>query len=189
MSIFSLNELKKLIKEVKKQVLREALEEYVKPDGTVDLYHYSKVDHDAVTLDPEYFLHSRNPYSKNEWGKAATPRLFFYLDPKEKERYFASMPLYKAAVPASQIYDLNKDQEGVVQRVREGGIYPGIFNYEELLNELSGWEQVGKNWEKTSKGLHPGVYYKNSQFSVMIYFEPIEVIRVTEEEKQELEKE
>ena len=184
----TLKELRNLVNKTTREVLYEALDDFVTPEGTVDLYHYSKVDQDKILLDPKYFLHSRNPYSKNEWGQAATPRLFFYLDPKEKEQYFASAPLYKAAVPANKLYDLNKDKDGIVARSRETGTYPGIFNYEELLNELSGWKQEGREWKKATEGLYPGVYYKNGQFSVMIYFDPIEATRVTDEEKENLEK-
>ena len=87
-------------------------------DGKVEMFHFSPARFPpgtVVTLDPNKF--GGNSYTRNDVNAASTPRVFFYLDVNEKE-HIVSGRLYKAVVPADQIYNILDDPLGIKKRLR-----------------------------------------------------------------------
>ena len=76
--------------------------------GTMTLYHYAMPDEESLVLDPKY---KRGSYSTREYEVADTPRVFFYVDPDHRERFFLNRRLYKVDVPTNRVYDLGEDPE------------------------------------------------------------------------------
>lgn len=125
--------------------MNESLDKYVKPDGTVTLHHYAKVngDTDSLSLDTSRFAES--PWSKAEKKADPTPKTFFYLDPADQEHFLQGRTHFKTEYPAKHIYDLSTDKHSILSRIaRRGG--PVIQNTLKVLQRL---------------GYH-GVYYSGS---------------------------
>jgi hypothetical protein len=121
-----------------------------------------------LLLDPERF--GESSYSKNELI-AGTNRLFFYLELKDKEDYFDRSPLYKREVPATKIYNILKDPEGIKANIKQNN--NGILNFDTMVRDIS--ELPGID----------GFYYKPNM-QLVAWFRPIRVHLV--DESQEMEK-
>lgn len=137
----------------------EPLHTFVKPDNTVTLHHFAKVNGDVpeITVDPSRF--GESPWSKNEKKADPTPKSFYYLDPKDQESFFQGRTHFSTEYPADKIYDLSKDEKNVLGRIaRRGG--PVIANTLKVLNRL---------------GYH-GVYYSGS-FPTVAMLKPVKVRR------------
>lgn len=140
----------------------EPLHTFVKPDNTVTLHHFAKVNGDVpeITVDPSRF--GESPWSKNEKKADPTPKSFYYLDPKDQESFFQGRTHFSTEYPADKIYDLSKDEKNVLGRIaRRGG--PVIANTLKVLNRL---------------GYH-GVYYSGS-FPTVAMLKPVKVQRAEE---------
>ena len=147
-----------------KKLLIEALTDYSE-DGIVTLYHYSNIDKPSVVLDVNRF--GENSWTKRDKAVSATPKLFFYLDPSQKERFFNSgKVLYSTDVSDSEIYNILKDPLGIKEAVREAN--QGVLNMDDLINRV------------VDSG-HKGMYYKPKR-DLVVWFENIEVFRIMEEE-------
>lgn len=176
-------QLKEFIQRVARSVLYEDI-----GAGTIPLYHYSTSNNDTLLLNPEKF--GSNPHSKREMNTSDVPRVFFYTDPKqrEKELFGASHNLFVANVPFDQIYNLKQDPLKLFQTYGRHGIH-------EILMLLSGWTRKTGKWLKTPDSEKPnsvqnikGAMYDLGRFKVVIWFEPIMVKKVNSEEKTELER-
>ena len=159
-------------------------------DGMTTLYHYTQDLGDSVVLDPEFAKSRRGYYSRREFETATTPRLFFYLDPRERESHFTHGTLYKTKVPTSEIYNFSADPEDILGNVR---------------HPVYGMRK-GEEWNKVFEGIRDGVttdaegndiimsqsrdglYYKTPRFRVVAWMNPIEIFKVDREEKERLEK-
>jgi len=137
----------------------------------MSLYHYTKPDKETILLDPK---HEKSYYSRNEFETASTPRVFFYVDPSQKERFFGISNLYTTVVPSSRVYDFTADPEGYKEKIRHPvyGLRKGV-EWDELL------ETIREDYD--------GIFYSTANFDVVAWFQPIEVERVPEEEKRRLE--
>jgi hypothetical protein len=141
-------------------------------DGMVTLYHYTKNPGPTLELDPEY---KKSYHSSREFEIAQTPRVFFYVDPKQREIFFRrGIPLFTTQVPASRIYDFRNDPEEYREKHRHP-VY-GLRKGEEWNTML---EDIRDNYD--------GIFYSLSNFDVVAWFQPIEVTRVSQEEQAQLE--
>tara|TARA_R100000734_G_C3318666_1_gene113080 strand:+ start:1725 stop:2222 length:498 start_codon:yes stop_codon:yes gene_type:complete len=141
-------------------------------DGIITLYHYTKNDQPSILLDPEY---KKSYHSTREFEVAQTPRLFFYLDPKQREVFFRrGVPLFKVDIPASRVYDFKNDPEGYIEKNRHP-IY-GLRKGEEWNTLL---EDIREDYD--------GIFYSTNRFDVVAWFRPIEITRTSEEEQALLE--
>lgn len=152
------------------------------------LFHYSAQDVDSLVLRPEKFGH--NTHSRREMNTSDVPRVFFYTDPKQKEKelFGNRYHLFTAKVSPDQIYNLSKDPLGLFQQY-------GRHGFHDILLVLSGWKREKTGWVKKSDNERPetvanikGAMYDVGRFKVVIWFEPIQVTRVSPEEKAALEK-
>lgn len=142
--------------------------------GTITLYHYTKNPESSILLDPEY---KKSYHSTREFEVAQTPRLFFYLDPKQREMFFRSgVPLFTVDVPANRVYDFKNDPEGYIEKNKHP-IY-GLRKGEEWNTLL---EDIREDYD--------GIFYSTNRFDVVAWFRPIEVTRTSEEEQSRLESE
>jgi hypothetical protein len=162
--------MKKLIKDFTNFLSEAQLSDYDK-DGRVTLYHYAAPREEMLVLDPKY---PKSSYSRNEFATASTPRVFFYVDPKQKEHFFSSAALYTVDVPANQVYNLSKDTEGYIEKIRHPvyGLRKGV-EWDELL--------------ETIREEYDGIYYSTPHMDVVAWFHPIPVSRVPSEEQAQLE--
>ena len=161
----------KSIEENFRKFLSEAPRASYINNGMIRLYHYTKPDKETIVLDPKF---PKSYYSRNEFETASTPRVFFYVDPSQKERFFGISNLYTTEVPASQVYDFTNDPEGYREKVRHPvyGLRKGV-EWDELL--------------ETIREKYDGIFYSTANFDVVAWFQPIEVQRVSEDEKRRLE--
>lgn len=137
------------------------LEKYVH-NGVVMLFHYTNyLGGETEVLDPEIALQNMQIYSKREYATSNVPRLFFYLDPSEKEHFVSAKNLYVAKVSPDVIYDFTLDPDLIVRKWK-GGNAPG--NYNMLFNSV---KEAG----------YKGAAYSLSR-DVVVYFEPLEVRRI-----------
>ena len=157
------NSFQKLLSEVAYGLLTEK--------STTTIYHYSRLDEEDIVLDPNY---EKQFYSRREFETASTPRIFFYADPSQKERFFASSNLYSTEVPSDQIYNLTADPEGYVKKHR----HPTYG-----LRKMMEWDIMLEDI-RDSFG---GIFYSTANFDVVAWFQPIKVDRVPAEEQQRLE--
>jgi hypothetical protein len=139
--------------------------------GMISLYHYSRPDVESLVLDPNYGPQS---YSRNDYEISDVPRVFFYVDPRDKERYFYNSNLFKVDVPINRVYDLTEDKKGYVESVRHP-VY-GLRKGEEWNTLL---EEIKKEYN--------GVFYDTGNLKIVAWFEPIQVNRVSKEEKATVE--
>ena len=164
-------EIMKNITENFRQFLSEAPKDSYTKDGMIRLYHYTRPDKETIVLDPK---HPKSHYSRNEFETASTPRTFFYVDPSQRERFFGISNLYTTEVPASRVYNFAADPEGYKEKIRHPvyGLRKGV-EWDELL------EAIREDYD--------GIFYSTSNFDVVAWFQPLEVERVPEEEKRNLE--
>ncbi len=133
--------------------------------GIITLYHYAVPDEESLVLDPK---HKRGSYSTREYEVADTPRVFFYVDPDHRERFFLNRSLYKVDVPADQVYDLGVDSEDYIGQVSHP-VY-GLRKGEEWNTLL-----------ETIREKYSGVFYDTGRLHIVVWFYPIEVYRAEEE--------
>jgi hypothetical protein len=112
----------KLTKQYLETLVEEILVEASIPSegGETTLYHFTQESpenaKEKILLDPEKF--GKMGYSKKDLAVSAVPRTFFYVDPAEKESFFANKALYTAKIPTANIYNLEEDPEGVKAAVK-----------------------------------------------------------------------
>ena len=148
-------------------------------DGLIRLYHYTKHPQDSLVLDPKYFADraTRSAFSRNEYEISQVPRTFYYVDPKQRETFFAGgIPLFSTTVPANKIYDLKNDPKGYKEKNRHPvyGLRKGA-EWNTLL------EDIREDYD--------GIFYSTNRFDVVAWFQPIEVNKVSKEEQARLESE
>jgi len=139
--------------------------------GVISLYHYSRPDVDTLVLDPK---HGAQSYSRNDYIVSDVPRVFFYVDPDDKERFFASANMFTVDVPANRVYDLTADEEGYIEATRHSvyGLRKGV-EWNTLL------ETIREDYD--------GIFYDTGRLKIVAWFHPIEVVRVPPEEQAQLE--
>ena len=162
--------MKKIVKDFR-EFLTEAQASEYNHSGVITLYHYNRTDEEGLVLDPD---HRRGSHSTREFETATTPRIFFYLDPQHRERFFQRASLYKVDVPANRVYDLRNDPEGHIAMHKDPvyGLRKGM-EWDDLL------EHIRESYD--------GIFYSTSNFDVVAWFHPIEVTRVSPEEQAQLE--
>jgi len=111
---------------------------YVRPNGNVTLYRYSRQDRgDTYEIDPEKT--QPQSYSRRDYEAAGTKRTFFYLDPEHKEAIIGNQ-LYGAEVSADRIYNLKEDPDQLLKKHR-WGVRADIDKILRVLKE-EGWAGV-----------------------------------------------
>lgn len=88
-------------------------------NNVLTLYHYSNVDKESFILDPKKF--GEKSFTRSEKKVSDYPRIFFYLDPDDKERFYRSNAyhLYTVDVPRNQVYHLNNDPLSIIKTVKD----------------------------------------------------------------------
>ena len=163
----------KLLLETFREFLKEGDIENYSDGSTITLYHYAPVDTETLTVDPSCF--GQSPFTRTDKETSCVPRSFFYLDLAQRETYVAqNRTLYKIEVPLSNIYNLKKDPEGFIEKVRHPmyGLRKGI-EFNDLLN--------------TIKEEYPGIFYSMPNIDVINWFEPVVATKVPDEERKQLE--
>ena len=140
-------------------------------NGIMKLFHYSNPDEDSLVLDPKYGAQS---YSRNDYIVSDVPRVFFYVDLRDKERYFFNSKLFTVDVPSNRVYDLTADEEGYIEKVR----HP-IYGLRDRMEWNTLLETIREDYD--------GVFYDTGRIKIVIWFHPIEVKRVSQEEQARLE--
>lgn len=142
-------------------------------NGFVTLYHFSnklsKNPKTTIVTQPEKV--GSNSFTLNDMRASSVPRTFFYLDLKDKERYFENAPLYKATVPASKIYDIKEDPLQIKEKLRSQNY--GALNITQLVDEIYN----NPNFD--------GMYYEPNMH-VVAWFYPLELTFADEEEERRL---
>lgn len=140
------------------RIFAESLSEYSQ-SGNVTLYHYSREDSEQLILDPEMF--GKHSFTRREAKISTYPRVFFYLDPTDKERFFQSNTwnLYTAEVKADEIYDLDKDPQQYIQQNKDNN------------NGIVDWEQLFKTADNKYNGMH----YSVKNRDIVVWFNSISV--------------
>ena len=165
--------MKKMI-DLFKNYLLEADMSHYELSGKITLYHYARSEEEEIFLDPARF--GESSFSKREKETSRVPRVFFYVDLAQRERYISSgRSLYKVEVNTSDIYNLKEDPSGYVELVRHPtyGLRKQI-EWDNLLNKI--------------KENYLGVYYSVPNMDVVAWFENISIPKVSEEERGVLEK-
>lgn len=166
-----------------------SLKEEFSDAGSMTLFHYSTQTVDSFILDPKKFGH--NSHSRREMNTSDVPRVFFYTDPKqrEKELFGARYNLFIAKVSPEDIYNLSQDPLKLFEKY-------GRQNFHEILQFISGWKREGSGWSRKSDNengekvqSYKGAMYDVGRFKVVIWFEPIQVTKVSPEDKAAIEKE
>lgn len=125
------------------------LTDYIDAEGNVPLHHYSShVSGDTVTLDPSHF--AKHSYALNDRKAVSTPRLFFYVDPTERDAKVGGAH-YVTKLPAKQIYDLRSDPEHLVT------------------------PDLGRTLAEVRGRGYTSIYYNTGDHGVVNHFEPITV--------------
>lgn len=136
----------------------------------MELFHYTnKTDATDIVLDPKRF--GENPFSKREKAAASMPRIFFYLDPRQREVWFdKSKDLFSATVDGSKVYDLGADPLNLKSKADRGT----FIDLDKLFSlvVLNGFI---------------GAKFKNSQFDGVIVFEPVLAVKVDNPRRETLE--
>ena len=164
--------MKKVINKFKLFLSEADYSDYVK-GGRTTLYHYSKADQDTLVLDPSYF--GQSAYSRSEKNMSSIPRVFFYTNLAQRERYVSSgRQLYKITVEANEIYNLKQDPERIINTVKHPtyGMRAGI-EFDDLFNEIK------KNYS--------GVYYTSGKIDMVAWFQTITANKVLKDERTALE--
>jgi hypothetical protein len=154
--------MKKMVENFKEVLTEEKVRKNIYDrGGTMTLYHYAVPDKESLVLDPKY---RRGSYSTREYEVADTPRVFFYVDPDHRERFFLDRKLYQVNVPTDQVYDLGEDPEDYIGQVSHP-VY-GLRKGEEWNTLL---ETIRENYD--------GVFYDTGRLHIVVWFHPIEVQR------------
>lgn len=144
-------------------LLIESLSDY-NDNGTITLYHYTDIDQDELVLDVNKF--GENFWTKRDKAVSSTPKLFFYLDPEDKERFFnRGSTLYTVDVSASEIYNVLKDPLELKKEVRNKN--NGVMDIDNLITKI-----------KTAG--YKGMYYRPNR-ELVTWFENITVQKVSDE--------
>ena len=170
---------KQYLRTLVETVLVEASEERIPSEGgSTQLYHFTQESpenaKEKILLDPKLF--GKMGYSKKDLAISAVPRTFFYVNPAEKESFFANKALYTASVPTADIYNLADDPEGVKATVRKENY--NILDMDQVLKKVSGWQQGAWGTEDQGKwikgpGIADGMYYETPTFAVVVMFVPV----------------
>ena len=136
----------------------DELPNYVK-NGRVTGYHYlsqNRIDEPKkkVILNPDKI--GQNLHSKAELRASPMPRVFFYVDLRDKESYFSMDPLYKAEMDVTFIYSFPSDPLGIVAKIIGEGHSPHKLLY--FLKEYG----------------YKGTYYQVPGMRLLNWFYPIE---------------
>lgn len=161
---------------VNEQEIDDQMLKYYDQSGKVEIFHYSNAfdpEKKRVTLIPEEAKKNQNYFSRNSWDAASTPRVFFYPDIEQREKWFREgVRLYHTWVPTSNVYDVWNDPDGYVKEAKE---LFGNWDFEEKLFDFI----AGKHPKSTLN--YDGIFaYPNRP--VIMWFEPIVVERVTTED-------
>lgn len=170
-----MRKMKTLLQGFKGFLAEGQMSDYVKAD-TMDLYHYAAADSDSIVVDPKYFSDraKRSSFSRNEYAISTVPRTFWYVDPKQRERFVATgRKLYVAKISANSIYDFRNDPQGYREKHRHEtyGLRKGM-EWNTMLEDIS------QSYE--------GIYYSLG-FDVVSLFVPFTAARVPEEERANIE--
>ncbi len=164
--------MRKIIDKFKSFLSEADYSDYVK-GGKITLYHYSKEDQDTIVLDPSFF--GQSSYSRSEKNLSSVPRVFFYTNLAQRERYVSSgRQLYRVTIDSKEIYNLKQDPESIINTVRHPvyGMRAGI-EYDDLFNEIK------KNYL--------GAYYTSGNIDMVVWFQTITAYKVQEDERRGLE--
>jgi hypothetical protein len=178
----------KLTKHYLETLVKEILVEASIPSegGNTTLYHFTQESpenaKEKIELDPEKF--GKMGYSKKDLAVSAVPRTFFYVDPAEKETFFAGKALYTAKIPTANIYNLEEDPDGVKAAVKAENY--GLLDMDQVLKKVSGWSQGAWGTENQGKwikgrGMADGMYYETPTFAVVVMFRPVEAYLAEEQ--------
>lgn len=151
------------LKNILKKQINENLADYVDKAGSIKLYHYSSINVDSFIANPSMF--GQNSFTLGDAKHSTMPRVFFYVNKAQKERFFNASFLYTAIVPVSEIYHLIDDIAGFKTKIREEN--NGALNFDELFKRVKG---AG----------YKGVYYVPNGIEMINWFYPIKVTRESE---------
>ena len=160
--------------------------------GQIDLYHYSKAEHPTLMLDPKRFVSGRNSWSRREYNISPFPRVFFYADNTKTEAGIALGTPHEVSVPASDLYDLVSDPDGILKRAIMQ--YASTPDMHKVLKALAGKDMPSKSnpelftpIREPGAPLYKGVFYliDNGRIPVVAWFEEISATRKTEESERE----
>jgi hypothetical protein len=162
--------------------LQEGVEEY-EEGGKVKLYHFSpSIVANAVTLDPQRFISSRNAWSRKESQISSFPRVFFYLDKEKTEPGIGNGTPFVATVDVDDIYDIVKDEENLLQKSKKA-TFQTVPNYDKVFKALSGKDKPTPGYESSftpirdeDSKIYKGVSYSigGGKIPVVVWFEEIE---------------
>ena len=141
---------------------RMLLKDFVAPDGTVKLHHFTRAPlGDAFTTDPKMF--GKNKWSQAEVKADSSPKTFFYVDPKDKESDTGpGGNHYTGSIPAEHLYDATEDPAYHAERAPniralldklKGLGYKGIY-YSGVFPTVAIWHPVDVKREKTVEHPH-----------------------------------
>ncbi len=161
--------MKEILKKFKNLLIESDLLGYTS-GGMITVYHYSKSPEKELVLNPKYFISNTSYHSRREKETSTVPRVFFYTDPNKTEAIIARDPsrkLFSTQVPASKVYNIAKDPEGFIKKVRHPvfGLRKGM-EWNDLLNSI--------------KEKYDGVFYSIGTPDVIAWFRPIKVYRTEE---------
>ncbi len=131
--------------------------------GMLTLYHYAPDDFEDGVLDPSRF--GAGTYTSRDARASDVPRVFFYLNPGDREQWFTGRRLFSAQVPASSIFDIDNGDPKVLDASRTSS---GRIDPHELLLNVKG---AG----------YKGIKYDAGGMPLVAYFEPIAVEPVQQE--------
>lgn len=157
--------------------------------GVVKLYHYADAKDEELVLDPTRF--GESAFSRREKQRSEVPRVFFYVDPSQKESFFSGRELYTTQVPESLIYNLDQDSDRMKKNPEfKINAYSDAIDYDSILQHLSGWRYPdgwGKPAAKTGEQRYGGAYYDVGSFQCVAWFDYISVRKVSQDERDSLE--
>ena len=154
---------------------RHYLKDYAQ-GNQITLYHYADESlGERFTTDPKF---KSQTHSRREMESVTTPRTFFYVDPTQREHLFrAGYSLYRVSVPLDEIYDPLVDPDDLKDQFRDP-----VDGFS--IKGPSGGLQ--KLYEKI-KSYNLGMFVKGRYFDAVVVFQPLELERVSEEERATLE--
>ena len=147
------------------------------------LYHYCgrcEKGQESVVLDPQRGRDQPGSYSRREYETSQVPRVFFYLDPADRES-MVSGPLYSVEVPTPQIYNLWEDENKYIRRIKEKREEEKYW-YGSISQPLRKGEDWNNLFYLIMEEGYKGVYYKPG-FEAVVWLEPIVVTLNKQEEE------
>ena len=158
-------------------------------EPTVKLHHFCgrlcwrSPTPDSVVLDPQKGLDKPQSYSRREYEASRVPRVFFYLDPAQRESIVKG-PLYTVEVSTSDIYNLLKDEKEFSLKVREDRQAENSrFWHGTVDSPLRRGDDINTFLRLIIADGYKGAYYYTGGFKAVAWFEPIEVTLEKQEEK------